>query len=35
MHGAAAGSFGPGLIAEDIVEQLPLVLRGLADEAAG
>jgi len=35
MHGAAAAAFGPGLIAEDIVEQLPAVLRGLADQAAG
>ena len=35
MHGAAAASFGPGLIAEDIVEQLPTVLRGLAAEGGG
>ena len=35
LHGAAAASFGPGLIAEDIVEQLPAVLRGLAAEGGG
>lgn len=29
MHGAAAASVGPGLIAEDLVEALPAVLRGL------
>ena len=29
LHGAAAGVFGPGLIAEDLPEQLPAVLRGL------
>ncbi|MBR9970770.1 NAD(P)H-hydrate dehydratase [Magnetospirillum sulfuroxidans] len=29
MHGAAATAFGPGLIAEDIAETLPLVLRNL------
>lgn len=29
MHGAAATSFGPGLIAEDIAETLPLVLHNL------
>ncbi len=29
LHGAAAGAFGPGLIAEDLPEQLPAVLRGL------
>ena len=29
MHGAAARAFGPGLIAEDIPEQLPGVWRGL------
>ncbi|HUB63284.1 MAG TPA: NAD(P)H-hydrate dehydratase [Methylocella sp.] len=40
LHGAAARHFGPGLIAEDIPEQLPPVLRALfaggvlpADEA--
>jgi NAD(P)H-hydrate epimerase len=35
LHGAAAARFGPGLIAEDIVEQLPPVLRELREEAAG
>ncbi len=29
MHGAAASKFGPGLIAEDLPELLPGVLRGL------
>ncbi len=29
MHGAAAAAFGPGLIAEDLPEQLPAVLSGL------
>ena len=29
MHGAAATTFGPGLIAEDLPELLPGVLRGL------
>lgn len=29
MHGAAASMFGPGLIAEDLPELLPGVLRGL------
>ncbi len=29
LHGAAAGAFGPGLIAEDLPEQLPGVLRDL------
>lgn len=29
IHGAAAESFGPGLIAEDLPEVLPQVLRGL------
>ena len=31
MHGAAAAAFGPGLIAEDLPESLPAVLRGLRD----
>ena len=31
MHGAAAASGGPGLIAEDVVEAIPAVLRGLAE----
>lgn len=30
LHGAAATAFGPGLIAEDLPEQLPQVLAGLA-----
>ncbi len=34
MHGDAARRFGPGLIAEDIPEMLPAVLRGLAGVAA-
>ena len=34
-HGAAAQSFGPGLIAEDLPEALPAVLRGLYDEWTG
>jgi len=29
LHGAAAKAFGPGLIAEDLPEMLPQVLRGL------
>ncbi len=29
LHGAAARQFGPGLIAEDIPESLPPVLRAL------
>ncbi|MEJ2626458.1 MAG: NAD(P)H-hydrate dehydratase [Pseudolabrys sp.] len=36
LHGAAAASFGPGLIAEDLPEELPRVYRRLfADFAAG
>jgi NAD(P)H-hydrate epimerase len=36
LHGAAAKAFGPGLIAEDLPETLPLVLRALkTSEAAG
>ena len=31
LHGAAAQAFGPGLIAGDIADALPAVLRGLAD----
>ena len=31
LHGEAARLFGPGLIAEDITEQLPQVLRELSD----
>ena len=30
IHGAAATGFGPGLIAEDLIDALPSVLRGLA-----
>ena len=30
LHGAAAAAFGPGLIAEDLPEALPQVLRALA-----
>jgi hydroxyethylthiazole kinase-like uncharacterized protein yjeF len=30
LHGAAARAFGPGLIAEDLTEALPQVLRALA-----
>lgn len=32
MHGEAAQEFGPGLIAEDLPEALPAVLRNLYDE---
>jgi hydroxyethylthiazole kinase-like uncharacterized protein yjeF len=32
LHGAAARAFGPGLIAEDLPEALPLVWRDLAAE---
>ncbi|CAN5183514.1 bifunctional ADP-dependent NAD(P)H-hydrate dehydratase/NAD(P)H-hydrate epimerase [soil metagenome] len=32
MHGEAAQEFGPGLIAEDLAEALPAVLRNLYDE---
>ena len=31
LHGAAAMAFGPGLIAEDLAETLPSVLRALAE----
>jgi len=31
LHGDAAARFGPGLIAEDLSEMLPKVLRGLRD----
>jgi hydroxyethylthiazole kinase-like uncharacterized protein yjeF len=34
LHGAAAEQFGPGLIAEDLIEQMPVVLRGLMAENA-
>lgn len=32
LHGAAAVAFGPGLVAEDLPDLLPRVLRGLQDE---
>ncbi len=35
MHGQAATLFGPGVIAEDIAEILPQVLRQLEDAGAG
>ena len=35
LHGACATAFGPGLIAEDIPEQLPRVLAGLMADASG
>jgi NAD(P)H-hydrate epimerase len=35
MHGAAADCVGPGLIAEDLPERLPEVLRRLARSANG
>ena len=35
LHGAAAKAFGPGLIAEDLPETLPLVLRALATSKGG
>jgi NAD(P)H-hydrate repair Nnr-like enzyme with NAD(P)H-hydrate dehydratase domain len=30
LHGSAAAAFGPGLIAEDLPETLPKVLRALS-----
>jgi len=30
LHGAAAATFGPGLIAEDLPGRIPSVLRDLA-----
>ena len=33
LHGAAAAAFGPGLIAEDLPETMPMVLRGLLASA--
>ncbi len=35
LHGDAAHRFGPGLVAEDIIEQLPTVLRSLKIVIAG
>ena len=34
LHGACARAFGPGLIAEDLPEALPAVLRALTGELA-
>ncbi len=34
LHGDAAQRFGPGLVAEDIVETLPQALRGLKESGA-
>jgi NAD(P)H-hydrate epimerase len=33
LHGAAAERIGPGLIAEDLPEQIPLILNDLAPPA--
>jgi NAD(P)H-hydrate epimerase len=33
LHGECASAFGPGLIAEDLSEVLPQVLRKLAAQA--
>ena len=35
LHGDAAGRFGPGLVAEDLVEALPAALTGLQRRAEG
>jgi NAD(P)H-hydrate epimerase len=35
LHGAAADEFGPGLIAEDLPDLLPIVLRRLHEQAYG
>jgi len=35
LHGAAAEQFGPGLIAEDLIDQMPSVLRGLVAKKNG
>jgi NAD(P)H-hydrate epimerase len=32
LHGAAAAEFGPGLIAEDLPDLLPVVFRRLSDQ---
>ena len=34
LHGDAAEQFGPGLVAEDIIDTLPRALRGLKDMIA-
>jgi NAD(P)H-hydrate repair Nnr-like enzyme with NAD(P)H-hydrate dehydratase domain len=34
LHGAAAREFGPGLIAEDIPEMLPRILRAMYAQRA-
>lgn len=34
LHGAAAAAFGPGLIAEDVVEMLPTTLRRLRAQSS-
>ena len=34
LHGEAATRFGPGLIAEDIAEQLPAVLKAMMTDGA-
>jgi NAD(P)H-hydrate epimerase len=35
LHGAAAASFGPGLLAEDLPDRLPAVLQGLQGRCVG
>jgi ADP-dependent NAD(P)H-hydrate dehydratase / NAD(P)H-hydrate epimerase len=35
LHGAAAARFGPGLVAEDVIDMLPAVLRALKAEPRG
>ena len=35
LHARAAAGFGPGLIAEDLPERLPAVLRGLRENPSG
>jgi len=35
MHGAAAAAFGPGLLAEDLPDLIPGVLRQLPPPSAG